>query len=241
MDIATKGIVLLSGGLDSSLVLAKLNPKFVDEKEKVQPIFIDYGQWSNSMEEEAVLKVCAFLRFPNLVIIRVQEEGDEEGIGSVWGRSLAIAGLAAMWAYTHGNDYEYIAMGLHKGDVGPDCNPDEISDLLGKVLQVSTRGQIRLSLPIKDLTVEDIGGELLDQYQIPFEILYSCYWGIPCGYRSKRDFYRCPGCRRKTLAMRSAGMLSNPGKPLDEDFLDFPNGNLKGRSYQSSLAVDTGY
>ena len=238
-----KGIVLLSGGLDSTLALVKL----LEQGHEVTPMFVDYNQWSLEGELEATYQIDSWLRkkewtgvllSPLYLRLRWQEfmapttnEGDMEGrVGSAWGRNIALVGLAAMWAYTHGNDYDFIALGSHRGDVGPDCKPGGFDHALNTTLFEATKGRISLSLPIRELVVEDIGRELAE-FGIPWSLTYSCYWGTPCGYRSPHDSYRCPGCRRKTLAMRAGG-----ARP--EELL-LPN--CKELSYQSPLAEELNY
>ena len=234
MNSKDKGIVLLSGGLDSTLVLASC----IDRGDEVVPFFVDYNQWPVEKGRVAVKAVCTKLkvgsRHHEPVVYKVFQEGEErDRIGSVWGRSIGMIGLASMWAYTHGNDYDYIAIGVHEGDVGPDCQPGAFDEHMGAALQEATKFQLTLSIPIEDLSIEEIGISL-KEYNIPFEMMYSCYWDPPCGYRSNNESYRCPGCRRKTLAMEAAGII-------DQDFLDFPNGNKQARSYQSPLALSVEY
>jgi len=226
-----KGIVLLSGGLDSTLTLMKCK----ERGDIVQPIFVDYNQWSRDKERKASYIICYRVRSKSPVVIRTSVEGENEvEIGSTWGRSLALVGLAAMWAYTHGNEYDYVALGLHKGDVGPDCKPGVFSSELDSVLREATKGRLSLFLPVEDMTVEDIGKEL-GSWGFPFEDLYSCYWDPPCGYKSVNETYLCPGCRRKILAMKASG------SDIPLELLTIPNGGLRGRSFQSPLAEKVGY
>ncbi len=235
-----KGIALCSGGLDSTLALIKL----LQQGHQVRPMFVDYGQWSWEGEEKAfndtvewVTKVDPLgiarhnLLDPIYPRIILDIGYEEEKVGSVWGRNIALVGIAAMWAYTHGDDYDFIALGNHKGDVGPDCKPGSFDNSLDAVLIDATKDKIKLVLPIRDLTIEDIGIEL-GAIGFPFELAYSCYWWSPCSYRSINDKYLCPGCRRKALAMKAAGVT-------DDTLLNFPNG--KERSYQSPLADKVGY
>ena len=249
-----KGIVLCSGGLDSTLALIKL----LEQGHEVVPMFVDYNQWSLKGEKQAISDVGFWLAQEPMnidvsdtipVIIetrwdvwfdrqpRVEGSGTEvtkvyeTEVGSAWGRGIALVGLAAMWAYTHGDDYDFIALGSLKGDAGPDCKPGLFDKGMDTVLRVATRGKMELLLPIGELTIEDIGRELAKS-GIPWNLMYSCYWEPPCGYRSSNDSYRCPGCRRKVLAMRAGGVT-------DEKLLELPNAS--GRSYQSRLAEEAGY
>ena len=232
----SKGIVLVSGGLDSTLVLKKMVSKtgYYD----VQPIFIDYGQYARDKEKRAVRQICK--AYTSIFPVEIKVDLDPNNgsnfnstpIGSAWGRTLALVGLAAMWAYTHGDDYKYIVVGTHKGDMAPDCKPGEFSLFLQRSLEFATKQEIELLYPIQEYSTETIG-ESLKEYGIPFEMLYNCYWDPPCGYKSENDTYRCGGCRRKFIAMYAAGETR-------KELLDFPNGNLESRSYQSPLAEKVG-
>lgn len=229
----SKGICLCSGGLDSTLALIKLL-KSQGDYEEVVPMFVDYGQYPAKEESKAFYRVIQHLYSkgydlkPEVVELNF---GDDEEIGSAWGRGIALVGIAAVWAYTHGNDFDYIALGNHQGDVGPDCKPGEFDWKMRGVLLEATKNKLNLALPIESLTIGDIGKELAS-YGVPFSIMYSCYWGTPCGFRSVNDIYLCPGCRRKALAMKAAGIVGGT-------MLKLPN--CKERSYQSELAERTDY
>jgi len=82
-------------------------------------------------------------------------------------------------------------------------------------------------LPLIDFDIEHIGREL-GKIGVPWNLMYSCYWFPPCSYRSENDKYLCPGCRRKKIAMKAAGVDT-----------DYPN--LTKRTYQSLDAEETGY
>ncbi len=228
-----KGIVLVSGGLDSTLAIVECA-----KDSRVTPIFVNYGQYAYKREKKAIKAVVskAGAGFPYQIDLQMNpHHGDcgPEQIGSVWNRTMALVGIASMWAYVNGNDYKYIAVGSHKGDVGPDIKPGRYDVNLQESLLVGTKDQIDLRLPIRDLTTEDIG-IALDKAGISFNSMYSCYWDPPCGFKSTKEDYRCPGCRRKTIAMQAAGEMSSA-------LLNFPNGNLKGRTYQSELAEELTY
>ncbi len=228
-----KGIVLCSGGLDSTLALIKCAE---DDTGKAFPLFINYNQYANKKEWIVLIRVCNHLGItpPIRIDFNLNMMGHKDTqVGSVWNRTMALVGIASMWAYINGNDYEYITVGSHLGDVGPDIKPGEYDSYLNRCLNIGTKDQISLRLPIADLTVEEIGIEL-QKNNIPFEFMYSCYWNPPCGFKSTREHYRCPGCRRKTIAMKAAGIT-------DEVFLDYPNGNYGGRTYQSELAEELNY
>ena len=224
----TRVISLISGGLDSSLATIKL----VENGLITVPMFVDYGQYPREKEYTAVQKVVNSVREKNplleeLVVLTVDLKPEAGKVGSLWGRGIMMVGLASSWAYVHGDCYNYIALGNHKGDVGPDCKPGGFDKALNQTLREATKDHIRLVLPIDDLTVEDIGKELMT-YSSLWDF-YSCYWDPPCGFRSKNDNYRCPGCRRKSIAMKAAG------------YGTVPSSNCQVASYQSALAEKLEY
>lgn len=226
-----KGIVLCSGGLDSTLALIKCR----EDTNTVVPIFVDYGQYARKREWNSLKEICNDLgiTFPLLMGLNLDTIWySNTPVGSVWNRTMALVGIASMWAYINGNDFEYIAVGSHIGDVGPDIKPGEYDTFLNAALLQGTKDQIFLRLPIADLSIEEIGEDL--KHWIRFELMYSCYWDPPCGFKSVNEEYRCPGCRRKTLAMKAAGISDN-------EFLNFPNGNGYPRTYQSKLAEKVNY
>jgi len=225
-----RGICLVSGGLDSTLSLVRL----LQDDNKVLPMFINYNHWATEGELDAAKKVYNWLGCLNkyliLPLIELKVSIGNEKVGSVWGRGIAMVGIASMWAYTHGDNYDFIALGNHKGDVSPDCKPGQFDEWLNGALRIATKDKMALVLPVYGLTTEDIGREV--GKSIPFDLMYSCYWYPPCGYKSENESYRCPGCRRKVIAMKAAGIT-------DKKLLELPN--CMQRTYQSELAEKVGY
>ena len=223
-----KGIVLCSGGLDSSLVLVKL----MHEGHELTPIYIKHGHWAEEGELNTLknfLTSRTFWRLSKLVEIDVNLGLQVDG---VWGRTIAFVGLAAMWSFTHGNDYDFIAIGNHIGDISPDLKPGMFNVELKSTLRIATKDRIKLLSPIYNYNIEKIGIELFNKYEVKPEEVYSCYWYPACGFRNIKDTYRCPGCRRKTIAMKAAGIT-------DKKLLDMPN--CYERSYYPENAEQSDY
>ena len=253
-----KGIVLFSGGLDSTLCLLKL----LQDGHEVVPMFVDYNQWPREGEFNSSHRVVSWIeKYPpevdnwlkrgfktsssgsllhQMAVVQIVLNTFEGRVGSVWGRNIALVGLAAMWAYTNGDDYEFISLGNHEGDVGPDCKPGLFDIDLDVALWNATKGKIRLTLPIRELTIEDIGEELAKFGKELFDLTYSCYWYPPCGYKSLHEDYRCPGCRRKRIAMEAAAERDSG---LDQYFRErlYGHPNCKKVTYQSPLAEKVDY
>ena len=213
-----KGIALFSGGLDSTLVVGKL----LEAEHEITPLFVDYGQYPIVNELRACSDIHYYLKsrhiydLNNLEVVKIDIG---RSVAAFWGRSIAMVGIAAMWAYLNGDDYEFVALGHHSGDVGLDCKPGDFDKALNESLEIATNGRLCISLPIKDLTSNEIGPEL-KRLGIPFTMTYNCYWSLPCGWRSDKDEYRCPGCLRKRKAMEAAGLT-------DPELLDHPNTSVR--------------
>ena len=214
---------MVSGGLDSILATRRLDHWGFD----VTPLFVNYGQYPWKKELNAASDCLG----PDIEVLTVSLDANPNfRVGSLWGRGIMLVGLAASWAYVHGNCWDYVSLGNHQGDVGPDCKPGMFDDYLNKALELATKGDMHLLLPVEDLTTEEIGKELVSYTDLCRT--YSCYWDPPCGFKSKNDSYRCPGCRRKAIAMAATGQYT-------EKEMDLPN--CKERTYQSPLAEKLEY
>jgi 7-cyano-7-deazaguanine synthase len=235
-----KVIVLATGGLDSTLCIARLCSVGFD----VTPLFFDYGQYPKRLEEQAVrrcidnliLKYYSKAPFIWKGFLQSVEKSTislnptlEPGIANLNGREVMLIGAAASWAYIHGNDYNYIAIGSHSENVAPGCKPGEFDSLMDMVLSVATEGKMNLLLPIRDLLEEQVGKELHEYLNL--KLTYNCYWDPTCGFKSKKEIYRCPGCQRKALSMKSAGAYT-------EEEMKWPNLTRKTYEPLDGIAED---
>lgn len=204
----SKVISLVSGGLDSILATYTL----LKEGNEVLMLFIDYGQSPLEQELGASKYFCGQFqtRFGNRVSFLKQEVrlGGSKKVECTWGRTLMFIGCALTYDYSQVDMYyDTIGFGGHITDVGLDCTSKN-SKAFEEVVSVSTRGTVKLLYPIADLTQEDIGREY-NKYGLSIDRTFNCYWNVPCGYKSSRglDTYRCPGCRRKAVAMKAYGYV----------------------------------
>jgi 7-cyano-7-deazaguanine synthase len=207
-----KVIVLASGGLDSSLVMAKL----LKEGRTVVPFFSNYNQYAYKGEAKAVRGVRDWLNQRCYtgdstwlgVIEKVVEVHVDTGLGTVAacpGRVLSFVGAACIWAFTNNWVSGEIAIGIHKGDKDVDSCRVGYEDSLNETVKSLTQGKMKIITPLMGMTREEMAEEI-EEIGIPWELMYNCYWGPnPCGYQSENMEYRCPGCRRKQDAMRHVG------------------------------------
>lgn len=209
-----KSIVLLSGGLDSSVLLAKL----VAEGRTCLAMGVDYGQ-RHRREIDAARAGCKHFgveyRLADLRSITPLfgknsltnhetpvYEGvyDEAGMKTtvVPARNLILIALATAWAISEKCDT--IAYAAHGGDhtIYPDCRP-EFAEKLDAVIQISDWHHVCLERPFVAMNKTDIvrlGSEL----GVPLELTWSCYNG------GKTHCGKCSTCVERREAFRSAGV-----------------------------------
>lgn len=207
-------IVLLSGGLDSTVLLAKL----VAEKRRVLALGIHYGQ-RHAREIDAARAVCshygveyrladlravsAFFGKNSLTDSDVPVyEGayNEDGMKNtvVPARNLLLISLATSWAIAEKCDT--IAYAAHGGDhaIYPDCR-EEFAEKLDAVVRISDWHPVRLERPFVGMSKGEIVA-LGAKLGAPLHLTWSCYNGgnAHCG--------KCATCIERTAAFREAGL-----------------------------------
>ena len=216
----SKVIVLASGGVDSALVMAKL----LKQGDDVYPLFGNYDQIPYKGERRAIDSLVEWLRdrtadysqfafdikakeiYPG-VLHEIVEARISTGIGEIAacpGRVLSFVGAACIWAFTNDWHEGQIAIGIHRGDKDRDSCRVGYQDSLNETVKSLTQDRMGIITPLMGMTREQMAEEVED-LGIPWDTLYNCYWGEPCGSQSEHMDYRCPGCRRKQEAMRHVG------------------------------------
>ena len=207
----SKGIVLLSGGLDSLVSLGLSIKEYGVEL----ALTFDYGQKSAKYEIEASRKICEYYGIKHKVIVLdwlkdithtslVSNDQIPEGNGlndltesakNVWvpnrnGLFLNIAG-----SFADSEDYDYILIGANKeeGETFPD-NTQMFLDRINLEFEYSTRKQPRVVAPLINSDKNDIVRLALEN-EIPLEFVMSCYAGGTkhCG--------KCESCVRLKNAL----------------------------------------
>ncbi len=219
-----RGIVLLSGGLDSlvSLGLGK-------EKYKISlALTFDYGQKSAQQEIDAASKICKYYDLKHKVmkldwlknITHTALVGDKKlpqgqalknpvrSAQNVWvpNRNGLFLNFAA--AFADGEDYDYIIIGANKeeGRTFPD-NSAEFIEKINDCFKFSTRKQPKVIAPLLNSDKNDIVKLALDN-KIPLEYVRSCYDGGDkhCG--------KCESCMR----LKNALLYNNDNRYIEELF-----------------------
>ena len=185
----TKGIILLSGGLDSLVSLGIGIEKYGISL----ALTFDYGQKAVEQEISTSKNICDYYKIEHKVIkldwlkevthtALVSNEDLPEGIDnpeqsakSVWvpnrnGLFLNIAG-----SFADGNDYDYIIIGANKeeGQTFPD-NTQEFIDKINAEFEYSTQKHPKVVAPLINSDKNDIV-KLALEHKIPLEFVRSCY------------------------------------------------------------------
>lgn len=215
-----EAVVLLSGGLDSSVVLAIA----IDEGFDVHALTIDYGQRHNR-EVEAARSMAKHHGVDHKVIrvdlsafggsaltdlaTKVPSDTPPEDIGSsipstyVPARNMVFLSVALAWAEALGADAVYIGANTVDYSGYPDCRPEFIK-AMQRVAELGTRrgveGEpIRIVAPLLRETKAAIVKRGLE-LNVPFEHSWSCYRGRPvaCG--------TCESCILRLRGFARAGV-----------------------------------
>jgi len=215
--IKAKSIILLSGGLDStvSATIAKRrsNPLFA--------LTFDYGQRAAAMEILASQKVCRALKirhkvvklpwfreFKRLIMLAGKKAVRPEDFNSkkVWipNRNGLFINIAACYAEYF--NARLIITGFNREEARefPD-NRVEFMESINITLKYSTLKRVRVISYVAKFTKMEIY-ELGLKYRAPLKYVYWCYLGKkrPCG--------RCASCRKvKGLNLRYGGTVVQSG------------------------------
>ena len=216
-------IVLLSGGMDSAVCLARLRQTY--SAEQIKALFLDYGQ-KNIRERQAAKEISCYygvelwevdvadaFRFcKNGLIARnnkpiVEQEYCMAAGGMINasrvevpfrnGIMLSVAIGVAMTVYPE--DDVQIVYGACDGEIIQyyDCKPDFV-ERMNALAQAASFGRITVVAPYimksKIETVRD-GWAM----QVPFHLTWSCYenGSVPCG--------KCDACYKRQQTLRQSG------------------------------------
>jgi 7-cyano-7-deazaguanine synthase len=217
-----KAIVLLSGGLDST-ICAGIAAKEHDP-ENIIGLSIDYGQ-KHAVELDSARDVVANLKigshiiesFPNIfggygsTLIDQERDNPEmtyEEIQRIQGpsptyvpfRNGNLLSMATAIALVEGA--EWIYYGAHAEDARNFAYPDtthEFNGAMANAIFIGTYYKVRLVTPLQWLTKKDVV-KLGFELGVPFHLTYSCYTGRrpSCG--------KCPTCISRIQAFKTIGI-----------------------------------
>ena len=200
-----RSVVLLSGGLDSTVALAIT----LGSAEVVDTLTVEYGQ-SHVRELEAASAVADYYKVPHTVVrvdpvlfggsaltggAVIPDGHADDGPDSTYvpARNTVLLALAAARAESVGA--AQIVIGANADDEAgyPDCRWEFI-EAYRSVLSHGTLGHVWVSAPLLRLTKKQIAGAAM-RLGVPVGLTWSCYRGgdVPCG--------RCGACESREGAL----------------------------------------
>jgi 7-cyano-7-deazaguanine synthase len=203
--------VLASGGLDSSVLIAKLAAEA-----EVYPIYVRCGFAWEEMELAAIESFLDALHSPNVRTIVVLSAPTDVLYGDHWsvtgarvpaadepdentylpGRNILLITLAAIWGSTHG--VSRIAIGSLGSNPFPDATP-QFFETLARALSMGLAHSVIIEAPLSGLHKD----ELIRQFKdLPLELTLTCMDpanGQHCG--------QCNKCFERQQAFHKAGVV----------------------------------
>jgi 7-cyano-7-deazaguanine synthase len=204
--------VLVSGGVDSAVMIAELSERHV-----VHPLFIRGGLIWEPVELEHLRSFLAAIARPSLQPLVVLEQPVADVYGNHWstsgrdapdatspdeavflpGRNLFLVAKAAVWCVLR--DVETLAIGSLAGNPFPDSTP-EFDDQLGRLVQraLAQERSFRLLRPFAKFTkaaVVERGSRL------PLELTFSCIQPV-----QSRHCGQCNKCAERRRGFADAGV-----------------------------------
>jgi 7-cyano-7-deazaguanine synthase len=229
-----KAVILLSGGLDSSVTLAMAK----EEDYELYPLSFDYGQ-RHGKELESARKIAEYYGLKEHKIMKIDltqiggsaltdksisvpEKKELEDIGKdipityVPARNTILLSLAVGYAEVIFANAVFIGANALDYSGYPDCRPEYL-EAFQKVVQLGTKmgsegKPIEIKYPLINMTKAQIIKEGAN-LKVPFYLTWSCYKGgdLACG--------KCDSCLLRLKGFREANITD----PIEYD----KNGELK--------------
>ncbi len=197
-----KSIILLSGGLDSTVSAAIAKKKSI-------PLFaltFDYGQRAAKMEIIAAKKICRILKikhktvkipffkeFRGLIMLQSRKKPSTkkfERLKDVWvpNRNGLFINIAACYAEYYGANLIITGFNREEAAEFPDNKPQFIA-AINHSLMFSTLTRVKVISYVSDCTKKQIYKIGL-RYEAPLDHIYSCYLG------AKKMCGKCVSCQK---------------------------------------------
>lgn len=215
---SNRAIVLLSGGLDSVVSLAKAN----EQMEIRLTLFVNYRQRALECERQAAMGAALFYELPfrevdlgwlgTLAPEGMRLSASSHGAAdspldtadAVWipNRNGVFLNVAAAFAENYGCDHVVTGFNREEAEEFPDNRAEYVS-VVNQGLELSTKNAVRVVSYTLDLDKKDTiraGVEV----GAPLSVIWSCYrdGDIMCG--------QCASCRRLKTALESLPVGSRP-------------------------------
>ncbi len=213
-----KAVVLSSGGLDSTTVMAIAIAQGFD----IHSLTFDYGQ-RHKREIEAARRVAEFFSVERHIVVNIDTsifrgsaltddipvpgEGLTNGIPVTYVPARNLVFISYAVAYAESNGARDVFIGVNAVDYSgyPDCRPEFI-EAIQQAARLGTKcgvedDPIRIHTPIVGMSKSDIIRKGV-KLEVDYSITHSCYdpdvEGRACG--------RCDSCRLRLLGFSAAGL-----------------------------------
>ncbi len=199
-----KAVVLLSGGLDSTVSMLMGREK----ADIVLALTIDYGQKAARKEILAAREICKQEGILHQIVDLPFMSGFKSGlieksglpVSQAWvpNRNGLFLNLAACWAENIAADLIICGFNREEGADFPD-NTQEYVEAVNKALYYSTKNHVRVVSLVQGMDKVEIFKKAIE-LGLKLESMWSCYNGedMPC--------MACPSCLRNMQALKKAGM-----------------------------------
>jgi len=211
----SRAVVLLSGGMDSSVCAALAARDY-----KAAAVHVSYGQRTEQRERESFLAICQRLNIRDKLVVRnealravggsaLTDEGilvpRAESVGAgvpvtyVPFRNAHFLAVAVSWAEVLGAEKVYIGAVEPDSSGYPDCRP-AYYEAFNSVVKTGTKeGRIEIVTPLiamRKAEIVRLGLEL----GAPFDLTWSCY------SREDQACGVCDSCALRLRAFEAAGV-----------------------------------
>ena len=203
--------VLASGGLDSSVLIAKLAADA-----EVYPIYVRCGFAWEDMELTGLQSFLDALRSHNVMPTTVLSTPTAVLYGDHWsvtgarvpaadepdentylpGRNILLISLAAIWGSTHG--VSRIAIGSLGGNPFPDAT-SEFFETFARALSMGLGHNVKIEAPLRGFHKEDLIKQFKD---LPLELTLTCM-----APRDSQHCGQCNKCFERQQAFQKAGVV----------------------------------
>ena len=188
-----KAVVLLSGGIDSTVALVKMIKRV--GKDQVLCLIIDYQQKQRIRELKAAWQIAQYYEvdYMDLEVRMPNRLNDKDAY--LPGRNAVFLSLACAWAEHFGA--EMVSFGANNDDYQnyPDCRVEWITSFIEQLN--SSEMKVRVVYDLLNMSKAGViayGKEL----GVPFELTWSCYnhGAEPCG--------ECDACKLRAEAFKKS-------------------------------------
>tara|TARA_B100001971_G_scaffold215195_1_gene260251 strand:- start:77098 stop:77781 length:684 start_codon:yes stop_codon:yes gene_type:complete len=218
MSDSNKAVVLLSGGMDSLVVMAYVHSL----KKDIYALHLSYQQNTAEKEKECFNKICdhyqisqdkreiidisflskiggSSLTDKSMNVTDFAGDSDEIPSSYVPFRNTHILSMAVSLAEVKGADNIYIGANYEDSPGYPDCRP-EYYDAFNNLVQKGTKeGTIKVHTPV----IMDKKDEIIQKgiaLNAPFELSWSCYKA------SDKACGKCDSCALRLRGFKKVGM-----------------------------------